>query len=248
MGLFENQCAVVTGASRGIGRAIALELARHGASVVVNYKSREADADETANQIAVSGGAAATFRADVSEESEVRALFRFAAEKFKTVDVLVANAGIVRDKLIGAMTVEEWDAVLRGNLRSVFLCIREALPLMMAQRSGSIVALSSVSADRGSRGHSNYAASKGGINSMTRALAVELGRKGIRVNAVAPGPILTEMTGRVRTFAEDEIVKQIPMRRFGEPDEVARAVRFLASHEASFITGEVLHVAGGFGI
>ena len=151
-------------------------------------------------------------------------------------------------KLIGAMKLEEWESVMQTNLRGVFLCIREVLPHMMAQRSGSIIGLSSVSADRGGRGHANYMASKGGLNSMVRSLAVELAPRGIRVNAVSPGIILTDMSSRVRSFAEAEMLGQIPLRRFGQPEEVARAVRFLASRDASYITGEVLQVTGGFGL
>jgi 3-oxoacyl-[acyl-carrier protein] reductase len=248
MATLEGQVAVITGASRGIGRATALELARHRAAIVVNYKSRQDDAEQLVAEIEAAGGCAVGCRADVSAESGVRDLFRAAVERFQKVDILVCNAGVVRDQLLGAMTLDDWDTVIQTNLRSVFLCIREALPLMMMRREGSIVAMSSIAADHGTRGHANYAASKGGINSMIRALAVELGRKGIRVNGVAPGVILTDMTTRVRAFAEKEIIEQVPLRRIGEPEEVARAVRFLASREASYITGEVLHVTGGFGL
>jgi 3-oxoacyl-[acyl-carrier protein] reductase len=146
------------------------------------------------------------------------------------------------------MTLDEWEDVISTNLRGPFLSIRAVLPTMMAQKSGSIVALSSIAATHAGRGHANYAASKGGINSLVRSLAVEVARKKIRVNAVAPGVILTDMTKRIRNLATDEIRAHIPLRRFGEPREVARAVRFLASDEASYITGEVLHVAGGLGL
>jgi len=170
------------------------------------------------------------------------------SRRFQKIDILVCNAGIVRDSLTGSMKLDDWETVIATNLRGVFLCVREVLPCMLHQRSGAIIALSSIAADRGSRGHANYAASKGGINAMTRSLAVELAPRGIRVNAVAPGIILTEMTHRIRSFADQELKAAIPMGRYGRPEEVASAVRFLASAEASYITGQVLHVTGGFGV
>src|ERR1700675_1343658 len=244
----EGQFALVTGASRGIGREIALELARAGAGVVVNCRSRMAEAESVVEEIRAAGGQAEAFAADASSEADVRSMVQFALRRFQKIDVLVCNAGVVRDSLTGAMKLEDWETVIATNLRGVFLSIREVLPSMMHQRSGAIIALSSIAAERGGRGHANYAASKGGINAMTRSLAVELAPRGIRVNAVAPGIILTEMTNRIRSFADQELKTSIPMGRYGRPEEVATAVRFLASAEASYITGQVLHVTGGFGV
>lgn len=248
MGILDGQVALVTGGSRGIGRAICVELAREGAGVVVNYRTRADDAAATVEEIRNGGGRAEVFAADVADEAQSRALATFAIRTFGRLDVLVCNAGIVRDQLLGAMKAEEWDDVMRTNVRGVFLTIREALPQMMSQRSGSIIALSSVAADKGGRGHANYVASKGAINALTKSLAIELAPRGIRVNAVAPGVIETEMTERVRTFGEAEIKAQIPLKRYGKPEDVARAVRFLASPDAGYITGQVLHVTGGFGV
>ena len=246
--MLNGQFALVTGASRGIGRAIAIELAAAGAGVMVNARSRSVEADSVVTEIQNAGGQAEFFAADVAHEEQAKQLVQCTLQKFGRLDILVCNAGIVRDYLVGAMTVPDWDAVISTNLRGAFLSVREAIPVMMAQRSGSIILLSSIAAERGGRGHANYAASKGGINAMTRSLAIELAPRGIRVNAVAPGIILTKMTDRIRTFAEDELQKQIPLKRFGEPEEVARAVRFLASRDASYITGHILDVTGGFGV
>jgi 3-oxoacyl-[acyl-carrier protein] reductase len=165
-----------------------------------------------------------------------------------SIDVLVTSAGTVQDQLLGMMTAKQWDTVLGVNLRGTFLCIREALPFLMRKKSGSIVCLSSIAADKAGRGHANYVAAKGGLNSMVKSLAVELAPKGVRVNAVSPGVIATHMTERVRHLAGDEILEQIPLQRFGDPDDVARAVCFLASDEASYVTGEILQVTGGFGL
>lgn len=246
--LLRNEVAVVTGGSRGIGRAVALELAREGAAVVVNYKSSREAAEEVVSGIEGAGGRAVAFQADVADEAQAQRLALFASRQLGRIDVLICNAGVVRDQLAGAMTLDEWETVVQTNLRGPFLCIRAVLPQMMSQKSGSIVALSSIAADRGGRGHCNYAAAKGGINAMVRSLAVELAPKKIRVNAVSPGIIRTDMTKRIRGLAEEEILGGIPLARYGEPEEVARAVRFLASREASYITGEILQVTGGFGL
>jgi 3-oxoacyl-[acyl-carrier protein] reductase len=246
--LLSSEVAIVTGASRGIGRAIALELAREGAAVVVNYRNSGQAAEEVVAEIEANGGRAVVFQADVADEGQAQRLVAFALRQLGDIDILVCNAGVTRDQLAGAMTLDEWETVLQTNLRGPFLCIRAVLPQMLAQKRGSIVALSSIAADRGGRGHCNYAAAKGGVNAMVRSLAVELAPKRIRVNAVSPGIIRTDMTKRIRSLAEDEILPKIPLARYGEPEEVARAVRFLASNEASYITGEVLQVTGGFGL
>jgi 3-oxoacyl-[acyl-carrier protein] reductase len=244
----QGQVAIVTGASRGIGRAIALELAGHGAAVVVNYHSRADEAEAVAASVLESGGRAQVFQANVADEAEVRRLVDFTRRHLGPPTVLVSNAAVIQDQLTVAMTLDQWESVIQTSLRGTWLCIRAVARDMMAQRRGSIVCLSSIAADRGGRGHANYAAAKGGINAMTKSLAVELAPKGIRVNAVAPGVVVTEMSQRVREVAEDEILAQIPLKRFGDPEEVARAVRFLASDEASYITGEILHVTGGYGV
>jgi 3-oxoacyl-[acyl-carrier protein] reductase len=244
----QGHIAIVTGGSRGIGRAVAFELAVNGAAVVVNYLRSKPDAEEVVAKIAAGGGRACAFQADVTDETQVRSLADFTARHFGSPTVLVANAGVVSDQLAAAMTLEEWETVVQTTLRGTFLSIRSVLPQMMAQKSGSIICISSIAAERGGRGHINYAAAKGGINAVTKSLAVELAPKRIRVNAVAPGIIVTDMTRRIRDFAERELIEQIPLRRFGDPSDVARAVCFLASDEASYITGEVLHVTGGFGL
>jgi 3-oxoacyl-[acyl-carrier protein] reductase len=245
---FAGRAALVTGGSRGIGRAIASQLAREGALVVVNYLQAADEADRVVEEILAKGGQAIAVQADVTDETDVRRLVRATVRQFSRLDLLVANAGTVRDQLLGAMSLDQWEVVIQTNLRGPFLCIREALPFMMSQGSGNVVCLTSIAADRAGRGHANYVAAKGGVNALVRSLAVELAPKRIRVNAVSPGVILTDMTQRVRELAENELLTQIPMRRFGLPEEVAEAVCFLASDDANYITGEVLHVTGGFGL
>jgi 3-oxoacyl-[acyl-carrier protein] reductase len=225
-----------------------MELAREGARVVVNYRLRREKAEEVVRSIREEGGEAEAMAGDVTSEQDVRTVVEFVVRRFDGIDILICNAGVIRDQLLGAMKLEDWNSVLDTNLRGVFLTIREVLPHMMSRRRGNIVALSSIAAERGGRGHANYVASKGAINALVRSLAVEFAPRGIRVNAVAPGIICTEMTNRVRVFAEEELKNQVPLKRFGEPREVARAVCFLVSADASYITGEVLHVTGGYGI
>lgn len=245
---FAGRTALVTGASRGIGRAVALQLAHEGASVVVNFRRSSEEGEAVVDEINANGGSAHAFQGDVSDEQRVKELVRFTARQLGGLDVLVANAGVVDDQLLGFMSAAQWDGVLAVNLRGPFLCIRESLPFLMRRRSGSVVCLSSVAAQMAGRGHANYVAAKGGLNAMVRSLAVELAPRGVRVNAVAPGVIVTRMSARIRDLAGEQILGSIPLRRYGEPEEVARAVCFLASDEASYVTGEVMHVTGGMGL
>jgi 3-oxoacyl-[acyl-carrier protein] reductase len=245
---FAGRTALVTGASRGIGRAVALQLAHEGASVVVNFRRSSEEGEAVVDEINANGGSAHAFQGDVSDEERVKELVRFTARQLGGLDVLVANAGVVDDQLLGFMSAAQWDGVLAVNLRGPFLCIRESLPFLMRRRSGSVVCLSSVAAQMAGRGHANYVAAKGGLNAMVRSLAVELAPRGVRVNAVAPGVIVTRMSARIRDLAGEQILGSIPLRRYGEPEEVARAVCFLASDEASYVTGEVMHVTGGLGL
>lgn len=243
-----GKIALVTGGSRGIGRESCIMLARAGANVIINYNKSEEKAEAVRDEIARLGGDAHTFRADVSDPDQVDALFEFIRTTHNRIDILVNNAGIIKDNLLLAMKLSDWDKVIDTNLKGAFLCTRQAAELMMNNRSGKIINISSIGAIQGGRGQANYASAKGGLISFTRACAVELAPKGIQVNAVLPGMIATDMSVRVRKRAGDRILERIPLSRFGEPSDVAGLIVFLASSSADYITGQAVSVDGGMSI
>lgn len=238
-----EQVAIITGASRGIGRAIALELATQGAKVVVNYANSSAAADKVVEEIIAAGGDAIALQADVSQVDQVDALVKTVIDKFKRIDILVNNAGITRDTLLLRMKLEEWQAVIDLNLTGVFLCTKTVSKIMLKQRSGRIINIASVAGQMGNPGQANYSAAKAGVIGFTKTVAKELASRGITVNAVAPGFIATDMTSDIKA---EEILKYIPLGRYGQPEEIAGMVRFLAADPAAaYITGQVFNVDGG---
>ncbi len=239
-----GKVALVTGASRGIGRAVALKLAREGASLVVTATSLER-AQKTADEIIAMGGAATAVKVDVAVSAEVDELFAQAVTAFGKIDILVNNAGITRDGLLMRMKDDDWDAVLDTNLKGVFLCTRAALKLMTKAKAGNIVNISSVVGEMGNAGQANYSASKAGVIGFTKSVAREYAKRGIHVNAVTPGFIETDMTDMLSTSVKENLLQQIPVGRFGKPDDIANAVFFLVSEMGSYITGHILSVNGG---
>jgi 3-oxoacyl-[acyl-carrier protein] reductase len=241
--LLAGKVAIVTGASRGIGRAIALQLAEIGAKVVVNYASSSGAADELVAQIVSIGGEAIAVQADVSKAEQMDALFSTVMTQWGRVDILVNNAGITRDTLLLRMKPEDWQAVIDTNLTGVFLATRLASKIMLKQKSGRIINIASVAGQMGNPGQANYSAAKAGVIGFTKTVAKELATRGITVNAVAPGFIATDMTNDLKA---EGILQYIPLGRYGQPEEVAGMVRFLASDAAAaYITGQTFNVDGG---
>lgn len=241
----EGKVALVTGASRGIGREIAFELAREGASVAVNYAGSEAKALEVVDGIKAMGRDAFAIQADVSSSDSVTEMVKETIEHFGKLDILVNNAGITKDNLLMRMKETEWDDVININLKGVFLCTKAVTRQMMKQRSGRIINISSIVGVSGNPGQANYVAAKSGVIGLTKTTAKELSLRGITVNAIAPGFITTDMTDKLNEDVKSEMLKQIPLARFGEPKDIARTVIFLASEDGAYMTGQTLHIDGG---
>lgn len=246
--MLDGKIALVTGGSRGIGRAVALKLAQYGADVAVNYSGSREKAEQTAEEIRALGRRAVVVQADVSKKEDCERMFREVSEALGTVDILVNNAGITRDNLAVRMSEEEFDSVIDTNLKGAFFCMKLAGTAMMKKRYGRIISLSSISGIRGNAGQINYCAAKAGVVGMTKCLAKELASRGVTVNAVAPGYIDTDMTAVLPEKVKEAVLAQIPLKRMGRPEDIAEAVAFLASDRASYITGQVLMVDGGMGI
>ena len=243
--MLKGNCALVTGASRGIGKAIALKLASLGANLVLNYRSSEQEALEVEKQVKDMGVDAISVKGDISKLEDVETLVSTAKEKFGAIDIMVNNAGITKDTLILRMKEEDFDTVIDVNLKGVFNCLKTITPVMVRQKYGKIINLSSVVGISGNAGQVNYSASKAGVIGMTKSLAKEVGSRGINVNAVAPGFIETDMTDVLGDKYKDEIKKNIPLKKLGKPEDVANVVAFLASENSEYITGQVIHVDGG---
>ncbi|MDC2864739.1 3-oxoacyl-[acyl-carrier-protein] reductase [Bacillus sp. BP-3] len=243
--LLKDKVALVTGASRGIGRAIALDLAKQGAKVVVNYAGNELKANEVVDEIKNLGSEAIAVKANVASGEEVADMVKQTVDTFGQIDILVNNAGITKDNLLMRMKEEEWDAVINTNLKGVFLCTKAVSRYMMRQRHGRIINIASVVGVTGNPGQANYVAAKAGVIGLTKTSAKELASRNITVNAIAPGFIVTDMTGVLAEDVKNEMLKLIPIAKFGEAEDISNAVAFLASDASRYITGQTLHVDGG---
>ncbi|AIY82548.1 MULTISPECIES: 3-oxoacyl-[acyl-carrier-protein] reductase [Clostridium] len=243
--MLKDKCAIVTGASRGIGRAIAKKLASLGANIVLNYRSNDEEALKVKEELLSYGVDVFLYKCDISDFNAVEEMIKASKEKFGKVDIMINNAGITKDTLLLRMKEEDFDKVIEVNLKGVFNCLKAITPVMIRQKCGKIVNLSSVVGLVGNAGQVNYAASKAGVIGMTKSLAKEVGSRGITVNAVAPGFIDTDMTEVLGEKFKEEAKKSIPLKRLGKPEDVAGAVAYLVGNEASYITGQVLNVDGG---
>ncbi len=240
----KGKVAIVTGGTRGIGRHISLQLAKRGADVAINYRSRQEEADATIKELEEMGGRAMAVQADLSDMTAARNLIRKVHKEWGRVDILVNNAGITRDKTMKKLTDDDWNDVLNTNLGSVYATCSEVLEIMMSQKFGRIVNITSFVGQAGNFGQANYAASKGGIIAFTKTLALEMAKYNITVNAIAPGFTETEMLSQVPEHIREKIMERVPMGRFGQPEEIARAVVFIAA-EGDYITGQQINVNGG---
>jgi len=243
--ILEHKIALVTGGSRGIGRAIALALAAAGADVMISYRSASQEAQKVVDEIGKMGRQAMSFQTDVAQFNPSREMVEAIVQKFQRLDILVNNAGITKDTLLMRMTEEDWDTVIDTNLKSIFNVTKAAVRPMMSQRSGKIINITSIAGVIGNAGQANYASSKAGIIGFTKTMAKELGSRNIQVNAVAPGFIETDMTAKLTEEQRKQLAEHIPLKRTGKPEEIAGVVKFLASPEADYITGQVLCVDGG---
>jgi 3-oxoacyl-[acyl-carrier protein] reductase len=243
--MLNGKVALVTGASRGIGRAIALEYGKNGATVIVNYLGNVEKANEVVKEIEALGSKAIAYKADVANNTEVTEMFDFITKEFGKIDILVNNAGITRDNLLIRMKDSEWDDVIQTNLTSVFMSSKIAAKHMMRQREGRIINVSSVVGILGNPGQANYVAAKAGVIGLTKSMARELAVRGILVNAIAPGFIETDMTQKLNDDVRNQMQTQIPLQRFGSPEDIANVALFLASEQSAYITGQVISVDGG---
>lgn len=243
--MLEGKIAIVTGASRGIGRQIAVTMAKEGAVVIVNYNGSADKAEAVVKEIQAAGGQAEAIQCNVSEYLKAEELIKYVTDKYSRVDILVNNAGITKDNLLMKMSEEEFDAVISTNLKGAFNCTKHVSRQMLKQRSGRIINISSVSGVIGNAGQANYCASKAGVIGLTKSVARELGSRGITVNAIAPGFIDTEMTEVLSETVKKTMGEQIPLKRFGKTEDIADAAAFLASDKAGYVTGQVICVDGG---
>lgn len=246
--MLKNKVALVTGASRGIGKEIALTLASQGATVIINYNGSKERAMEVLEEIEANKGTAIVYQADISNFDQVKQMMADIKKQFDNIHILVNNAGITADNLILRMSEDEFNKVIDVNLKGVFNCLRHISPIMLKQKYGRIINISSIVGLHGNAGQVNYSAAKAGVIGMTKSLAKELGSRGITVNAVAPGYIDTDMTKVLKVELTDQIKEQIPLKKLGQTEDIAHAVAFLASDYSSYITGQTIQVDGGLGI